>query len=184
MNENSKFSIQIQGDFKGNVGDGSTYNDYGQHPNKPARPRALRPTTPTVNTPAQRQCRKRYDVFLSYSRRNLNEARYVVRALRGEGLRVWMDERSIQPGSTWEDELNRGLRCSRCMVLCVSEDALRSRWVKNEYRYFLNKNKPLFPLVLDARRIPDFPAELAAKQYVVMDDLDRLLDAVWDVCRR
>ncbi len=59
------------------------------------------------------------------------------------------------------------------MVLCVSPEALASRYVKMEYRYFVDENKPIIPLIC---RETHLPAELRRIQFLPYADLNRLVE--------
>jgi hypothetical protein len=46
-----------------------------------------------------------YDLFLSYSRRDLAAAETLAARLVHEtGLRLWMDRARLQPGASWREE--------------------------------------------------------------------------------
>lgn len=87
-------------------------------------------------------------IFVSYSRRDWEtHVRPMVEYLRQAGFSVWVDQHLLQGGQDWRDEINHALDvCSR-MILCVSPDALESKYVRLEYRYFLDEDKPIIPVI-------------------------------------
>lgn len=116
-------------------------------------------------------------IFISYSRRDWeSHVRPLVERLRQAGFSVWVDQHLLQGGQDWRDEINHALdRCGR-MILCVSPDALESKFVRLEYRYFLDENKPIIPIICrETKLLP----ELRPLQYIAydMDALIRLLNA-------
>jgi hypothetical protein len=115
-------------------------------------------------------------VFLSYSRRDWDRfASPLVDRLRSEGVHVWVDQHTIDSGDDWMDEINEALQQSECLVLCVSPDALASKYVKMEYRYFISENKPILPVLC---READFPAELRGIQFVTYDRTDEIIEII------
>ncbi|MBZ0274577.1 MAG: TIR domain-containing protein [Anaerolineae bacterium] len=112
-------------------------------------------------------------IFISYKR--MDWEKYVeplIERLQSAGIAVWVDQHLIDGGDDWFDEINKALKICKRMILCVSPEALESRHVKIEYRYFFNNHKKLFPLIC---READLPAELQAIQYYKFSQLDRLI---------
>jgi len=102
-------------------------------------------------------------IFLSYARVDWDEyALPLVERLRGAGLDVWVDQDLIRGGDDWMDAINAALKTCDLLVLCVSPEALNSRYVKMEYRYFFHHDKPIVPVLC---RPADLPAELVGIQY-------------------
>lgn len=113
-------------------------------------------------------------VFVCYSRVDWPDyVRPLVDRLRAEGVAVWIDQRLLEGGQDWLDEINAALERCAVMVLCVSPEALASRYVKMEYRYFVDENKPIIPLIC---RETHLPAELRRIQFLPYADLDRLVE--------
>ena len=67
-----------------------------------------------------------YDVFLSHSAKDKHVVRAVAERLRGDGLRVWLDEWEIRPGDSIPAKIEAGLEHSRVLVLCMSAHAFGS----------------------------------------------------------
>lgn len=108
------------------------------------------------------------DIFISYSRRDWTEfVEPLVTQLRENGLSVWVDQHLLEGGQDWMDEINHALKLCRVMILCVSPDALQSRYVKMEYRHFFNSNKPILPVICHPT---DLPAELSGIQFLPYSD--------------
>ncbi len=106
-------------------------------------------------------------IFISYSRRDWeSHVRPLVENLRQAGFFVWVDQHLLQGGQDWRDEINQALdQCTR-MILCVSPDALESKYVRLEYRYFLDENKPIIPVICrETKLLP----ELRPLQWIAYD---------------
>ena len=92
--------------------------------------------------------------------------------LHRAGFGVWVDQQLIRGGQDWLDEINQALKNSDCLVLCMSPEALDSKYVKIEYRYFLTEDKPIIPLLC---RPAPLPAELRPIQHIPYAELDTLI---------
>ena len=112
-------------------------------------------------------------IFVSYARVDWDG--YVERwinELESVGLSVWVDQKLIRGGDDWLDQINHALQICDRMIVCISPEALRSRFVKMEYRYFFIREKPLYPLIC---RPTELPAELELYQYTLFSDRAKLL---------
>jgi CheY-like chemotaxis protein len=89
----------------------------------------------------------RYDLFLSYSRRDIEIMQRVCTLLRAEGLKVWTDE-ILRPGTlSWKDEVELAIETSRSVVTILSPAAKQSVWVKNEIDYAIVHGLRIFPIL-------------------------------------
>jgi hypothetical protein len=68
----------------------------------------------------------KYDVFLSHSSKNKAVANQLAQRLRGDQVRVWLDEWEILAGANIRAIIVDGLRESRTLVLCMSRTAIQS----------------------------------------------------------
>lgn len=116
-------------------------------------------------------------IYVSYNRKDWDEfVQPLVSHLRPLGFNTWIDQRYLGGGDDWMDKINEALDESKYMILCISSDALESKYVKMEYRYFYNNNKPIIPVI--CRQVDRLPAELQGIQYQPYD-----LDAIADRLR-
>src|SRR5678816_2614047 len=95
-----------------------------------------------------------WDVFLSHSAHDKSRVRRLAEQLRDAQLRVWFDEWVIQPGDDIYAAIEHGLEYSRTLILCISQAAIDSDWVKLErnatiFRDPENKGRRLVPLLLE-----------------------------------
>ena len=106
-----------------------------------------------------------YDVFLSQSAQDKAVVRAVAERLRGDGLRVWLDDWEIPSDAPLAHPMGEGpgvraptieagLEHSRVLVLCMSAHAFGSDWAQLEagtfrFRDPLNKERRFIPLRLD-----------------------------------
>ncbi|HTB67662.1 MAG TPA: toll/interleukin-1 receptor domain-containing protein [Steroidobacteraceae bacterium] len=71
------------------------------------------------------------DVFISYSHKDTDFVRDLVKPLEAEGFSVWWDH-TIPPGRTWDDVIARGIREAKACIIVWSPNSVISDWVKEE----------------------------------------------------
>ncbi len=59
------------------------------------------------------------DVFMSYSHKDTDIVRDLVRFVEAEGFSVWWDH-TIPPGKTWDDVIARGIREAKACIIVWS----------------------------------------------------------------
>jgi hypothetical protein len=106
----------------------------------------------------------KYDVFLSYSSKDVEVVRAVAERLRADGMHVWFDGWELGPGDNIPSKIEDGLEHSRVLVLCMSTNAFGSEWAQLEagtfrFRDPLNKELRFIPLRLDAAPIKGLLAQ-------------------------
>lgn len=107
-----------------------------------------------------------WDVFLSHSSRDKARVQRLAEQLRDAGLQVWFDQWVIQPGDDIYSAIEYGLEYSRVLILCISQVALDSDWVKLErntaiFRDPQNKERRFIPLLLEDCKMPAVIRRLA-----------------------
>lgn len=110
----------------------------------------------------------RWDVFISHSSRDKARVLRLAEALRAAGLEIWLDDWVIQPGDDIYAAIEDGLEHSRIQVLCLSQPANKSDWVKLERNTRLfqdpqNKERRFIPVLLEDCQMP---ATLRRLKYV------------------
>lgn len=71
------------------------------------------------------------DIFLSYSRKDVEAARPLAEALRQQGWTVFWD-RGLEPGGKWPEALKREVDQAGCVVVAWSRTSVASGWVRKE----------------------------------------------------
>jgi len=97
-------------------------------------------------------------VFLSYDRADEAFAKTLFEELTKRGLSVWRDEEELLPGDNWAEQIGEALKKSRAMVVLISPESMRSKWVRHEIEYALGDlryENRLFPVLV--RRTDDVP---------------------------
>ena len=71
------------------------------------------------------------DIFLSYARHDIKQAKQLADALTACGWDVWWD-RTLAPGTRFRDEIARQLQAAKCVVVLWSRQSIESDWVVDE----------------------------------------------------
>ena len=100
--------------------------------------------------------KQRYDIFLSYSRQDIDRARWFIDLFEGKGLSVFWDLTSIPPGTTFHQFIRQSLNRSCCVVVLWTDASVKSKWVDIEAREG-EKRSVLFPVLLDELKEDELP---------------------------
>jgi hypothetical protein len=97
-------------------------------------------------------------VFLSYAGSERQLAENIRHDLAAAGISVWDAVQEIVPGENWPKKVGKALDESNAMVVLISPEAVRSRWIKREIDYALGSPRfegRLIPVL--ARPTRDIP---------------------------
>lgn len=118
-----------------------------------------------------------YEVFLSYSSDNSSEARTVSDAINHSGKRVFLAEKSIQPGLDFEDAIRKALKGSREVWLLVSHQSMQSEWVTTEWGAAWALEKKIVPILFRCD-VNSLPARLKRLHCVDFHRYNDLINAL------
>lgn len=93
-------------------------------------------------------------IFISYSRADKDFAAQLLEDLSDYDVKIWMDVRNIPHGANWDLEVQKGLDSSDMLLLLLSPTAVQSQNVTDEWSYFIAKNKPILPLLIQPCDVP------------------------------
>lgn len=114
---------------------------------------------------------KSFDVFLSHNSKDKPAVGALAEALRGRGLRVWLDEWELIPGRRWQEALEEIIETTGSSAVLVGKDGL-GPWQDTEMRgclqEFVSRKIPVIPVILPgAPEVPKLP--LFLKQFTWVD---------------
>jgi hypothetical protein len=92
--------------------------------------------------------------FFSYARSDADFVLQVARALRDDGVNVWIDQLDIPSGARWDETVENALRECSCLVVVMSPASVSSQNVLDEVGYALEDRKTVVPLLLAKCTIP------------------------------
>jgi hypothetical protein len=93
------------------------------------------------------------DVFISYSHYDGRFAHRLAKSLTQAGVNVWIDIDDIPVGTKWSTAIMQGLKLCEVMIVVISPSGMDSRNVEDEWQYFLDKNKPVIPVLVKPTEI-------------------------------
>jgi hypothetical protein len=96
-----------------------------------------------------------FDIFVSYSTDDGHLVDGLVRLLKLSGRRVFIDRNSIQPGDLWERSLRQAITGSEQIILLWCCHSSESKWVAVEIEQAVEESKPIIPLLLCGKFIPE-----------------------------
>lgn len=114
-------------------------------------------------------------VFISYSRKDINFVRRLAADLEDAGFNVWWDVSDLKGGDDWVRFIPSAIQASQYFVVLLSPDSLQSEWVAKEYSYALRLRKRVIPAMI---KPSDVPFALNTINYVdfVHDEYDTALN--------
>src|SRR4030095_8828098 len=92
------------------------------------------------------------DVFISYSREDLERVLPLVDVLRANGWAVWWDQ-EISAGKRFEQLIDEQISQAKCVIVVWSPHSVASDWVHNEALEGLERDI-LVPVMIDNVRVP------------------------------
>ena len=119
-------------------------------------------------------------VFIGYSRRDEDVMRKIVVFLRSNGIRVWVDNEKLVPGTpVWEAEIEKALRTCSAMVVLLSPDAKQSVWVRRELSFAESYGKRIYPILVRGDSKSSLPLRLITSQFIDMrSESERALETL------
>ncbi|WP_045860792.1 toll/interleukin-1 receptor domain-containing protein [Teredinibacter purpureus] len=121
-------------------------------------------------------------VFLSYSRKNLEDVLRIRQALERRGIDVWIDQDDIGTGSRWDVQIEEGIQKSRVVVVILSDASVASSNVGDEWSFAIENDKHIIPVLLHECNVP---MRIASLQRIEFTDsfekgIGRLVESILD----
>ena len=119
------------------------------------------------------------DIFISYSRRDSEQALSLAERLRAAGMTVWIDQHGIEAATSWSKEIVDAIESSKAFVILLSRSSLLSENVVKELSIASEAHRPIVPVELETVTIPsEFKYQLAGLQRAQYSDFDSILRAL------
>jgi adenylate cyclase len=119
------------------------------------------------------------DIFISYSRKDSEQALQLAERLQGEGMSVWIDQRGIEAAKSWSAEIVDAIEGCRVFLLLLSSTSVNSENVAKELSLAFESKRVLLPVVIeDVPLTRTFKYPLAGVQRVALNHFDAILRAL------
>jgi len=79
-----------------------------------------------------------FDVFLCHNSEDKPAVREIARRLVGEGIKPWLDEEEIRPGTSWQTAIAEQIKNIRSATVFLGENGL-GPWQNEEIQDFLSQ---------------------------------------------
>lgn len=104
------------------------------------------------------------NIFISYSRKDIDLAQKIVSALAENNLDTWVDWRSIPKGEDWKNEIYRGIEAAETFIFLMSPDSAQSEICNEEIAHAMENNKRIVPIVIRDTNPKEFVSEDSRKE--------------------
>lgn len=97
----------------------------------------------------------KYDIFISYSRKDFDEVNRFVGMLKERipSLTCWFDITGIESGDEFEEKIITAIDNSSYVLFALSDNSIQSQWTKDEVMYAKNTEKRVIPLLLKGAKL-------------------------------
>ena len=118
---------------------------------------------------------KKYDIFISYSRKDFDEVNIFVKMLmhRIPTLEIWFDMTGIESGDEFRDKIISAIKRSQYVLFALSINSDQSKWTRKELQFANGKGKKIVPILLKGAKLEDmdwFLFEFGGVSYVDITD--------------
>src|SRR5207253_10852124 len=87
------------------------------------------------------------DVFISYSRKDIDFVRHLLEALAARNRKAWVDWNDIPPSADFMEEIYAAIEKANTFVYVLSPDSIASAVCSREVAHAIKNHKRLLPVV-------------------------------------
>ena len=107
-------------------------------------------------------------IFISYSHLDREAVDRITSRLARDGHDVWTDSSKLAAGDNFERKIREGLEQTDALIVIVSENSFRSKWVQQEFaaialQQITKRERRIIPVRID---LSDVPSYLAGRVYI------------------
>lgn len=119
------------------------------------------------------------DIFISYSRKDSEQAIELAERLRASGIGVWIDQQGIEAATSWSQEIVDEIDNCTVFLLLLSEHSVSSINVVREVSIAFESERPILPVDLESVSLPlSMRYQLAGIQRTRVADFDGIMRAL------
>src|SRR5947208_5079277 len=93
-------------------------------------------------------------VFISYSRTDTAFVDRLEADLQARNFRTWVDRGRLEGGEEWLDVIENAIKKCQVLLVVLTPEAVKSKFVRKEYRYAEHKGKFVIPLQYRPCEVP------------------------------
>ena len=112
------------------------------------------------------------DVFISYSRKDIQFAQRIHHELEARDREPWVDWQDIPPTSEWLDEVYAGIQAADTYLFIISPNSVVSEICTLEIEHAIQHNKRLVPVVLNDVEDGQVHSAMSAHNWVFLREED------------
>ena len=119
------------------------------------------------------------DIFISYSRKDSDQALSLAERLRASGMTVWIDQHGIEADTSWSKEIVTAIKSCNAFCLLLSDASIASMNVVNETSLASEFKRVIVPIELHKVQLTDdLHYQLAGLQRTSINNIDAILHAL------
>lgn len=96
-----------------------------------------------------------FDVFISHASENHHEATEICEFLEQRGLRCWIAPRNVVQSNEYPDEIIKGVKNSKSLILLLSSHTADSQYVSMEVERAVHYRRRIFTIRLEEVGVPE-----------------------------
>ena len=113
----------------------------------------------------------KYDIFISYSRKDFKVVSKIAQKVSDAGYSVWMDVDGIESGDEFKSKIAFAIKNSKLFLFFSSLASNKSEWTVKEVNYAIKKKISIIPIRLDDADYNDsVDFDLAGLDFIQYDD--------------
>ncbi len=120
-------------------------------------------------------------IFISHASTDDDFANKLKAELHMRGYRTWVDHFDIPPGARWVDVIEQALRQCDVMILVLSQEARKSRYVQTEWHAFYENDKLIIPARIGTCTKPMLLSLLQDVDFTNPKKYEERLDSLFEV---
>ena len=97
----------------------------------------------------------RYDIFVSYSRKDSTRVQNIAKELQSKGYKIWIDKEGIESGDAFKAVIVKAIKKAEVFLFFSSIEANKSSWTVKEVNVAVYLKKVIIPVKLDNSEYDD-----------------------------
>jgi len=93
-------------------------------------------------------------VFISYSRKDIEFVDRLANDLKAAGFEVWYDLSGLEAGTRWGNEIQKAIQASQYFLIVLSPNSIVSGWVEREFLFASEQKLKIIPLMYQPCNLP------------------------------